>query len=86
MTHCASPTLDDLLADPIVQATMRADRVNSAALRRDFARVADRLADRPRPAALALAGARVRFGTEPGFVGPRLATPRADRQSEICCC
>ena len=69
MSISCAPTLDDLLADPLVQALMSADRVDAAGLRREMTQTATRIA---RP--LDLAGARVRFGTDARKAGrePRL--------------
>ena len=64
--------LDGLLADPLVQMMMTADRVNPTAVRSELNQVAARVSNRtPR---LDLAGARVRFGTDARKAGrePRL--------------
>ena len=70
---CSAPTLDDLLADPLIQAVMRADHVETVALKRMLTGVAARQTER----ALDLSGARVRFccqtsatsGSRPGAQG-----------------
>jgi hypothetical protein len=72
--------LDDLLADDLVVKVMRADRVDPAALRTEFGRVARRLA----PQRLAIGA--VRFGCEPRPL--LLATPRPGAgvcEPRLCC-
>ena len=54
---CVPETIDSLLADPLIQAVMRADRVETDALRRMLTDVAVRRRQR----ALDLTGARVWF-------------------------
>ena len=54
---CPSQTLDDLLADPLVQALMRADRVETPDLRRMMRDVAEKR----REAGLDFSRARLRF-------------------------
>ena len=69
MRSSAAPTVDELLADSLVQAVMRADHVEPQALRTLLGRSARRLADsrrarrragraRPRPARLVSRTAR----------------------------
>ena len=78
MQACSSPTLDGLLADPLIQALMRADRVDAGALRRELTLVADDLAMRPLP--------RVQLGApaRPSFIGPRLPPNLAGGQARMC--
>jgi hypothetical protein len=66
-THCIEPTIQDLLNDPLTQAVMKADSVDSQALRRMLGSVAleierpDRQADyqpRRRSAPLAVVAGR----------------------------
>jgi hypothetical protein len=66
MAPHVSPTIDSLLADPLIQSVMRADRVDPRALRTMLTRVA---ANRPEPR-LDLEGVRFRFG---GQARPRAA-------------
>jgi hypothetical protein len=54
-------TIDDLLADPLIQAVMRADRVETVALKQMLMGVAARRRER----ALNLTGARVWFCGQP---------------------
>jgi hypothetical protein len=84
MSNPCAPTLDDLLADPLVQALMSADHVDPASLRRDMNRTAARIA---RPRGLDLSGARVRFGTEPRPVPTLLglAADKPGRDPRLCC-
>jgi hypothetical protein len=78
MQACSAPTLDRLLADPLIQAVMRADRVDPATLRRELTRVADDLATPSDP--------RARFGAaaRATFVGPRLPPNLAGGQARMC--
>ena len=59
---CSAPTLDDLLSDPLIQAVMRADHVETVALKRMLTGVAARQGER----ALDLSRARVRFCCQTG--------------------
>ncbi|MCP8940476.1 hypothetical protein NK718_18275 [Alsobacter sp. SYSU M60028] len=43
MAHREELTLDEVFADPLIVALMKADRVDGAALRRSWSRIADRL-------------------------------------------
>jgi hypothetical protein len=58
MAPHVSPTIDSLLADPLIQSVMRADRVDPRALKTMLTRVA---ANHREPR-LDLEGARIRFG------------------------
>ena len=84
MSTCFTPTLDDLLVDPLVQAVMSADRVDVARLRREMTRTAAHIAGRR---GLDLAGARVRFAPPPRAA--RLDLPhgaeRAGDEFRMCC-
>jgi hypothetical protein len=77
--------MDDLLADPLIQSVMRADRVDAAALRVELTHAATRLSARPRP--LALSGARVRFGCEPrpAALAIRGASSDDGCEARLCC-
>ena len=88
------PTIDDLLADSLVQTVMRADHVEPQALKTLLNGVANRIATRPeesqRPAVLflGLANGRrppIRGANAPQ--GPRRAARRRDSGcgSTICC-
>jgi hypothetical protein len=44
MTQCDSPTIEQLLADSLIRAVMRADRVEPQALKSLMERAADRIA------------------------------------------
>ena len=69
MAHQNSPTIDHLLADPLIQKVMRADRVEPLALRSLLDETARRIADARR-------GAAVQVGQDLGrrgaFRGPLL--------------
>jgi hypothetical protein len=84
MTICFSPTLDDLLADPLVQALMSADHVDAASLRREMTQTATRIA---RPGGLDLSGARVRFATalRPARTGSAVPAGKPGREPRLCC-
>jgi hypothetical protein len=86
MSPYSTPSLDELLADPLIRAVMRADRVDAAALRRELARVAGPVARRRRDRALELGVAGARSGTEPRPVqfGTSLAPPYAGCISGFC--
>lgn len=47
MTSCFAPTLNDLLADPLVLRLMSADHVDAASLKRDMTETAKRIGARP---------------------------------------
>jgi hypothetical protein len=84
MSTCFSPTLDDLLADPLVQALMSADRVDAGSLRREMTRTAARVAQ---PNGHDLAGARVRFAgaPRPARAALPLVADKASCESRMCC-
>jgi hypothetical protein len=48
MTQCDSPTLEQLLADSLIRAVMRADHVEPEALKSLMERIADRVALGPK--------------------------------------
>ncbi len=58
---CSPQTIDDLLADPMIQAVMRADRVETVQLRQMLTGVAEKRRER----ALDLSSARVWFCGQP---------------------
>ena len=72
-------TLDDLLGDPLIQKVMRADRVDPAALRREFVRVA--AAPRSR---LSFVGAR--FGCGPSARPLGFVPPAMSGETRLCGC
>jgi hypothetical protein len=80
-----SPTIDSLLADPLIQSVMRADRVDPLALRTMLTRVA---ANRREPR-LDLDGARIRFGGQPrpraGEATPLPPAPAWLGDGDACC-
>jgi len=63
MTNCFAPTLNDLLADPLVLKLMAADHVDAASLWRDMTETATRIGAHPLGADFSRA--RVRPLTEP---------------------
>jgi hypothetical protein len=75
-------SIDDLLADPLIQAVMKADHVEPAALKSLLADTAVRLA-RPAPRPLAINPANVRFA---GQKRPplRLSAPAPYSDGEPC--
>ena len=89
------PTIDELLADSLIQAVMRADQVEPQALRALLNGPASRISATRRERAAERAGVLFvrspseRPGREPG--GARLATRRAppvrgeDCRSALCC-
>jgi hypothetical protein len=80
-------TVDDLLADPLVQAVMRADGVEAGALKDMLAGVAARVrASRP-ASALTFDPVSVRFAAEGRPRPLRLSPPEAYRGGEnrLCC-
>ena len=85
MTLPFSPTIDGLLADPMIQSAMRADRVDPGALKMMLTRVA---ASRRAPK-LDLEGARFRFGAEPRPTPSQatrlLPAPTWMSDGESCC-
>ena len=75
--------LDGLLADPLVQMMMTADRVNPTAVRSELNQVAARVSNRtPR---LDLAGARVRFAPKSRLHGPHLPPHYMGCDARLCC-
>ena len=58
---CSPQTIDDLLADPMIQAVMRADRVETVQLKQMLTGVAERRRERD----LDLKGAKVWFCGQP---------------------
>jgi len=75
--------IEGLLADPLVQLVMAADRVNATAVRSEFKQAAARVSNRaPR---LDLAGARVRFAPKSPVHGPHLPQPFMGCDARICC-
>jgi len=78
----SSETLDDMLADPLVQAVMRADRVETAALKQMLTGVADRLRERR----LDLTGARVWFCGQPRHAWASKLRPSAKGGEDRVCC
>jgi hypothetical protein len=85
----SAQTVDDLLADPLIQMVMQADRVDAPALRGLFSGVATQIADDRRKRSLDFSGARVRFGAEPRSASALLhlapPSPLADCEGRICC-
>ena len=77
-------TVDGLLADPLVQMMMRADRVDRAKLERDLIRAASRIGDRPRERAFGFS--RARFGTEarPAPLAPPLLPSLRACDNHVC--
>lgn len=63
----SSETIDDLLADPLIQAIMQADRVDAASLRGLLKGVAAVVADRRTPM---LPVSKMRFGAGPNPMAP----------------
>jgi hypothetical protein len=81
MAH-TSQTLDELLADPMIQAVMRADRVEPAALKDMLTGVADRLNQRR----LDLTGARFWFcGQSRPASAPKLWPQAKSGEDRVCC-
>ncbi len=78
-------TVDDLLADPLIQILMRADRVEPSALKGMLSGVAAHV--RARAPALTFDPIRVRFATEAVPRLLRLSPPEAYRGGEnrLCC-
>ena len=88
------PTIDDLLADSLVQTVMRADHVEPQALKTLLNGVASRIARRPegsqRPAVLFLSSANdrrplVRSGSAPQGARRAAHVRDPDCGSTICC-
>jgi hypothetical protein len=85
-TH-SPQTIDDLLGDSLIQAVMRADRVEPRALKVMLTGVGAKVAARQEPK-LVLDGARVRFAGEIGPQKPAtlLLPPPAKGKLESCFC
>jgi len=87
MSPYYAQTVDDLLADPLIQAVMRADRVEPDALKGMLTGVAARVGANRRALALAFDPVSVRFGAEARTPTPlRLAPPSAYTGGENCLC
>jgi hypothetical protein len=88
-TH-SPQTIDDLLGDSLIQAVMRADRVEPRALKVMLTGVGARVAAHRQEPKLVLDGARVRFAgeTKPGQEAPTLllAPPARMGERETCFC
>ena len=83
-----SPTIDELLGDALVQAVMRADKVEPQALRTVLTEAAKRLCanrvERERPSARAyFANPRMRAPNGSARAGPQSVTRRSG--SALCC-
>jgi hypothetical protein len=77
MAYRSAETIDDLLADPLIQKVMRADHVESQALKSQLIGTACRIADSQRAGAVQVGQDLGRRGS---FRGPLLLmrpTPRA---------
>jgi hypothetical protein len=91
MQACSFQTVDNLLADPLIQAVMRADHVETGALKGMLNGVAVRVAADRRERALSMEGARVRFAGEvraqPAPMMLRLAPPAPSTgcDGRYCC-
>ncbi len=84
MTLNFAQSLDDLLADPIIQMVMKADHVEAGAVREMMTKVASGRPARP----LAFNPESVRFGTEARPGKPvRLGAPAGYKggESRLCC-
>ena len=88
-TH-SPQTIDDLLGDSLIQAVMRADRVEPRALKVMLTGVGAKVAAHRQEPKLALDGARVRFAGEiqPPKQAPTLllAPPARKGKTESCFC
>ena len=63
--HCAEPTIDELLADPLTRALMEADRVDVAAFEQMLQSVAGRLPAGRRIATEAIVALKTRTNVKP---------------------
>jgi hypothetical protein len=79
-------TIDDLLGDSLIQAVMRADRVEPRALKVMLTGVGAKVAARRQEPKLALDGARVRFAGETKAPALLLAPPARRGEPEACFC
>ena len=81
-------TVDDLLGDSLIQAVMRADRVEPRALKVMLTGVGAKVAARNQDPKLVLDGARVRFAGEiqPSKPATLLLPPPAKGKLETCFC
>jgi hypothetical protein len=75
-------SIDDLLADPLIQAVMKADRVEPAALKSLLTDAAVRLA-RPAPRPLAINAENVRFSGQ-RRAPLRIGSPAPYKSGETC--
>jgi hypothetical protein len=86
-TH-SPQTIDDLLGDSLIQAVMRADRVEPRALKVMLTGVGAKVAAQRQESKLVLDGARVRFAGEikPPKPATLLLPPPAKGKLESCFC
>ena len=82
MAHQNAPTIDDLLADPLIQKVMYADHVESQALRGLLTGAARRLADSRRAGSVQVGQD---FGRRGLFRGPLLLMRPTTRASDGEC-
>lgn len=88
MAHQNAPTIDDLLADPLIQKVMYADHVEPQALRSLLTGTARRLGDSMRASSVQMGqdlGRRGALRGSPLLMRPSARVPDSECGASLCC-